>query len=74
MIGLRTLSLTRLLLREIFGNTLRNHELFVHLNKAIIHSIHLESTNEQHINHVHTLEHISKGILLIKEEGDHVIT
>ena len=24
------------------------------LNKAIIHSIHLESTNEQHTKHVHT--------------------
>jgi hypothetical protein len=29
MIGLRTLAFTRLLLREIFGNTLRNHELLV---------------------------------------------
>jgi hypothetical protein len=34
------------------------------LNKAIIHSIHLESTNEHHIKHVPTLEHISKGIVL----------
>jgi hypothetical protein len=31
------------------------------LNKAIIHSIHLESTNEQHTIHVQTLEYISKG-------------
>jgi hypothetical protein len=30
------------------------------LNKAIIHSIHLESTNEQHTKHVQTLEYISK--------------
>jgi hypothetical protein len=30
--------------------------------------MHLESTNEQHIKHVQTLEHISKGIVLIKEE------
>jgi hypothetical protein len=29
MIGLRILAFTRLLLREIFGNTLRNHELLV---------------------------------------------
>jgi hypothetical protein len=43
------------------------------LNKAIIHSIHLECTNEQHIKHVQTLEHISKGIVLIKEEGDQII-
>jgi hypothetical protein len=28
-----------------------------YLNKVIIHSIHLESTNEQHIKHVQTLEH-----------------
>jgi hypothetical protein len=27
MIGLRTLAFTMLLLREIFGNTFRNHEL-----------------------------------------------
>jgi hypothetical protein len=38
------------------------------LNKATIHSIHLESTNEQHIKHVQTLEHISKGIVLNKGE------
>jgi hypothetical protein len=30
------------------------------LNKAIIHSIRLESTNEQHTKHVQTLEYISK--------------
>jgi hypothetical protein len=30
------------------------------LNKAITHSIHLESTNEQHTKHVQTLEYISK--------------
>jgi hypothetical protein len=29
MIGLRTLAFTRLLLRGIFGNTLRNQELLV---------------------------------------------
>jgi hypothetical protein len=29
MIGLRILAFTRLLLIEIFGNTLRNHELLV---------------------------------------------
>jgi hypothetical protein len=29
MIGLRTLAFTRLLLRGIFSNTLRNHELLV---------------------------------------------
>jgi hypothetical protein len=27
------------------------------LSKAIIHSIHLESTNEQHIKHVQSSEH-----------------
>jgi hypothetical protein len=27
--GQRTLAFTRLLLREVFGNTLRNHELLV---------------------------------------------
>jgi hypothetical protein len=27
--GQRTLAFTRLLLREIFGNTLRNHELLI---------------------------------------------
>jgi hypothetical protein len=43
------------------------------LSKAIIHSIHLESTNEQHIKHVQTLEHISKGIVLIKVKGDQII-
>jgi hypothetical protein len=30
------------------------------LNKAIIHSIHLEMINEQHTNHVQTMEHISR--------------
>jgi hypothetical protein len=30
-------------------------------------------TNEQHTNHVQTLEHISKGIVLIKEKGDQII-
>jgi hypothetical protein len=29
MLGLRTLAFTRLLLRGIFGNTLKNHELLV---------------------------------------------
>jgi hypothetical protein len=29
MIGLRTLAFTGLLLRGIFGNTLKNHELLV---------------------------------------------
>jgi hypothetical protein len=29
MIGPRTLAFTRLLLREVFGNTLRNHGLLV---------------------------------------------
>jgi hypothetical protein len=29
MIGLRTLAFTRLLIRGIFGNTFRNHELLV---------------------------------------------
>jgi hypothetical protein len=38
------------------------------LNKAIIHSIHLESTNEHHIKHIPTLESISKGIVLNKRE------
>jgi hypothetical protein len=31
------------------------------LNKASMHSIHLESTNEHHIKHVQALEHILKG-------------
>jgi hypothetical protein len=30
------------------------------LNKASMHSIHLESTNEHHTKHVQTLEHILK--------------
>jgi hypothetical protein len=38
------------------------------LNKAIIHSIHLESTNEQHIKHEQTLEHNSKDVVLNKGE------
>jgi hypothetical protein len=38
------------------------------LNKAIIHSIHLESTNEQHIKHVQTLDHISNATVLNKGE------
>ena len=38
-----------------------------------MHSIHLESTNEQHIKHVQTLEHISKDIVLNKEEWDQII-
>jgi hypothetical protein len=29
MIGLRTLAFTKLLLRKIFGDTIRNHELLV---------------------------------------------
>jgi hypothetical protein len=29
MVGLRTLAFTMLLLRKIFSNTLRNHELLV---------------------------------------------
>jgi hypothetical protein len=69
MIGLRTLAFIRLLLREIFGNTLRNHGLATRcLNKAIIHSIYLESTNEQHIKHVQTLERNSKDVVLNKGE------
>jgi hypothetical protein len=32
----------------------------------------LESTNEQHIKHVQTLEHISKDIVLNKEEWDQI--
>jgi hypothetical protein len=38
------------------------------LNKTIIHSIHLESTNEHHIRHVQALEHNSKEVILNKRE------
>jgi hypothetical protein len=31
------------------------------LNKASMHSIHLESTNEHHTKHLQILEHILKG-------------
>jgi hypothetical protein len=34
------------------------------LNKASIHSIHLESKNEHHIKHVQTLEHNSKRYII----------
>jgi hypothetical protein len=59
--GQRTLAFTRLLLRKIFGNTLRNHGLLVVLIKRPYIQYIWKIANEYHTNHVQTMEHISKG-------------
>jgi hypothetical protein len=60
MIGLRTLAFTRLLLREVSNNTLRNLGLLVvYVKRAYIQYI-WKSINEQHIKHLQSLSHNSK--------------
>ena len=60
MIGLSTLAFTRLLLRGIFGNTLRNLGLLVvYVKQAYIQYI-WKNINEQHIKHLQSLTHNSK--------------
>jgi hypothetical protein len=64
MIGLRTLAFTRLLLRGIFGNTLRNHELLVvYIKRAYnqyIWKVKMNITSHMY-KHWHTTQ---KGIVL----------
>ena len=55
--GQRTLAFTRLLLREVSGNTLRNHRpLVVYAKQSCIQHI-WEMTKEQYTNHVQSSEH-----------------
>jgi hypothetical protein len=55
--GHRTLAFTRLLLREVFGNTLRNHELLVvYTKRSCIQHIWI-ITKKQHTKHVQSSEH-----------------
>jgi hypothetical protein len=61
MIGLRTLAFTRLLLREVSNNTLRNFGLLVvEVKRAYIQYI-WRSINKQHMKHLQSLTHNSKG-------------
>jgi hypothetical protein len=55
--GQRTLAFTRLLLRKVFGNTLRNHELLVvYAKRSCIQHIWI-MTNKQYTKHVPSSEH-----------------
>jgi hypothetical protein len=55
--GQRTLAFTRLLLREVFGNRLRNHRLLVvHAKQSCIQHI-WEMIKEQYTKHVQSSEH-----------------
>jgi hypothetical protein len=57
--GQRTLAFTRLLLREVSGNTLRNHGLLVvYAKQSCIQHI-SEMTKEQYTEHVQLSEHKS---------------
>jgi hypothetical protein len=58
--GKRTLAFTRLLLRKIFGKTLRNHGLLiVYAKRSCIQNIWI-MTNKQYTKHVQSSEHESK--------------
>jgi hypothetical protein len=55
--GQRTLAFTRLLLREIFGNTLRTHGLLVvYAKRSCIQHI-WEMVTEQYTKYVQSSEH-----------------
>jgi hypothetical protein len=55
--GQMTLAFTRLLLREVSNNTLRNHRLLVvYAKKSCIQHI-KEMTNKQYTKHVQSSEH-----------------
>jgi hypothetical protein len=55
--GQRTLAFTRLLLREVFGNTLRNHRLLiVYAKQSCIQQI-WEMIKEQYTKHMQSSEH-----------------
>jgi hypothetical protein len=55
--GQRTLAFTRLLFREVFGNTLRNHRLLVvHAKRSCIQHFWI-TTKKQYTNHVQSSEH-----------------
>jgi hypothetical protein len=56
--GQRTLAFTRLLLREVSGNTLRNHGLLVvYVKQSCIQNI-WRMIKEQYTKHVQSSEHI----------------
>jgi hypothetical protein len=55
--GQRTLAFTRLLLREVSGNTLRNHGLLVVYAKQSYIQHNWEIIKEQYIKHVQSSEH-----------------
>jgi hypothetical protein len=58
--GQRTLVFTRLLLREISGNTLSNHGLLVvYAKQSCIQ--HREMTNKQYTKHVQSSQHKFKS-------------
>jgi hypothetical protein len=55
--GQRTLAFTRLLLRKVFGNTLRNHALLVvYAMRSCIQHIWI-MTKKQYTKHVQSCEH-----------------
>jgi hypothetical protein len=57
--GQMTLAFTRLLLREVFGNTLRNHRLLVvYAKQSCIQHI-WKMIKEQYTKHVQSSEHKS---------------
>jgi hypothetical protein len=55
--GQRTLAFTRLLLREVFGNTLRNHRLLVVYTKQSCIEHISEMKKEQYTKHMQSSEH-----------------
>jgi hypothetical protein len=63
--GQRTLAFTRLLLREVSGNTLRNHGLLVvYAKQSCIQHI-WELIKEQYTKHVQSSEHKSNQKITI---------
>jgi hypothetical protein len=63
----RTLAFTRLLLREVFDNTLRNHRLLVVYAKwSCIQHIWI-MTKKQYTKHVQSSEHMLKRIVYTQE-------
>jgi hypothetical protein len=55
--GQRTLAFTRLLLREVSGNTLRNHRLLVVYTKQSCIQHNWEMIKEQYTKHMQSSEH-----------------
>jgi hypothetical protein len=65
--GQRTLSFTRLLLREVSSNTLRNHRLLVvYAKQSCIQHI-WETINEQYTKHMQSSEHMFNRKVQTKE-------